>query len=246
MHTKRPQVVGDGLSTETDNALPPTQTNGGGTPINVGHMVQETAAAKPTPPKVIEAPSDDTVINPFDDLDALRNAQDYDEFLSSEGSSAFNVRTLKESMHLRVNPNEAYTLNNQYVVATKQGAFFVPLQFRDALGPLPRRCNLHIAVDGHGEYFLLLIKQPNPGKDDNKWYQTARMVAAAASSEWVKVTKPTGIEGGWGFIPIRHKMFEPKWPERPFADLLKSAFPDRIVNRLSHDLIQKYKESGAW
>src|SRR5262249_31835233 len=44
--------------------------------------------------------------------------------------------------------------------------------FRDALGPLPRRCNLHIAVDGHGEYFLLLIKQPNPQQDDNVWYHT--------------------------------------------------------------------------
>jgi hypothetical protein len=107
------------------------RTNRGGTPIDVEHVVQETAAAKPTPPKVIEAPSDNTVINPFDDLDALRNAQDYDEFLSSEGSSGFNVRTLKESMHLRVNADEAYTLYGQYVVTTKQGAFFVPLQFRD-------------------------------------------------------------------------------------------------------------------
>jgi hypothetical protein len=237
--------MADKLVSQDDTSNPPIQNNGGdGQPIDAKQMLPDDGNV--TRLKVVETPSDDTVINPFDDLDALRNAQDYDEFLSSEGSSAFNVRTLKESMHLRVNPDKEYTLEHQYVVSTKQGAFFVPLQFRDALGPLPRRCNLHIAVDGHGEYFLLLIKQPNPGKDDNKWYQTARMVAAAASSEWVKVTKPTGIDGGWGFIPIRHKMFEPKWPERSFADLLKSAFPDRIVNRLSHDLIQKYKESGAW
>ena len=188
--------------------------------------------------------SDET--NPFDDLEALRSATDYDEFLSAEGSSAFNIRTLKEDMHLRVNPDKNYTLNGHYVVATKQGTYFVSPQFKDALGTMPRRCNLHVAVDGHGEYFLLLIKQANPGKDDNKWYETARMVAAAASLEWVKVTKPTGIEGGWGFIPVRHKMFEPKWPARSFNDLLKSAFPDRIVNKLSHDLIQKYKEHGAW
>jgi hypothetical protein len=190
--------------------------------------------------------SNDTETNPFDDLDALRNAQDYDEFLSSEGSAAFNVRTLRESMHLRVNPNPEYALYGQYVVATKQGTYFVSPKFRDALGPMPRRCNLHVAVDGHGEYFLLQVKQHNPNKDENKWYETARMVAAAASQGWVKVTKPTGIDGGWGFIPITHKMFEPKWPARSFNDILKSAFPDRIVNKLSHDLIQKYKESGAW
>ncbi len=193
-----------------------------------------------------EPKSDETETNPFDDLDALRNAQDYDEFLSNEGSSAFNVRTLRESMHLRVNPDPGYSLYGQYVVATKQGIYYVSRKFKDALGPMPRKCNLHVAADGHGEYFLLLIKQPNPGKDENKWYETARMVASAASQQWVKVTKPTGIEGGWGFIPITHKMFEPKWPERTFNDILKSAFPDRIVNKLSHDLIQKYKESGAW
>lgn len=195
-----------------------------------------------------EAPKQDASdgTNPFDDLDALRNDQDYEEFLSAEGSSAFNIRTLKEDMHLRVNPDPAYALNGQYVVPTKEGVYYVNKKLKDALGTMPRRCNLHVAVDGHGEYFLLLTKQANPGKDENKWYVTARMVASAATLEWLKVTKPTGFEGGWGFIPIRHKMFEPKWPERSFNDLLKSAFPDRIINSLSHDLIQKYKESGAW
>ncbi len=51
-------------------------------------------------------------------------------------------------MHLRVNPDKNYSLDGQYVVATKQGAYFVAPKFRDALGPMPRRCNLHVAVDG--------------------------------------------------------------------------------------------------
>ena len=93
--------------------------------------------------------------------------------MGGETVTAFAVRTLKEAMHVRVNPDPAYTLLGQYTVMTKQGAYFVYPQFRDALGPLPRRCNLHVAVDGHGEYFILLIKQPNPGQDSNAWYQTA-------------------------------------------------------------------------
>jgi hypothetical protein len=203
---------------------------------------------KPTKLKVVgeeEKPTDGQVVNPFDDLESLRKAQDYDEYMGGETSSAFNVRTLKEGLHLRVNPDPAYTIRNQFTVSTKQGVYYVAQQFRDALGPLPRRCDLHVAVDGHGEYFLLLIKQPNPGKDENVWYQTARMVAAAAMLSWVKVTKPTGSDYGWGFIPVQHKMFEPKWPTKPFGELLKAAFPDRIVDRLAHDLIKKYEEFGA-
>ena len=83
---------------------------------------------------------------PFDDLDALRNAQDYDEFLSSEGSSAFNIRTLKDSIHLRVNPDRNYSLLGHYVVNTKQGAYFVDPEIPGRVGadattvqPTPRR-----------------------------------------------------------------------------------------------------------
>jgi hypothetical protein len=148
-------------------------------------------------------------------------------------------------MHLRVNPSPEYTLVGQYTVDTKQGCYFIHPRFRDALGPQPRRCNLHIAVNGHGEYFLLRVKQPNPGQDDNIWYQTARMVAAAAALSWVKVTKPTGADRGWGHIVVQHNMFEPKWPEKPFEELLRSAFPDRVVDRLDHDLIKQFEQCGA-
>jgi hypothetical protein len=183
--------------------------------------------------------------NPFANLDALRNPQDYEEFLLGEAVSAFAVRTLKEAMHLRVNPDPKYSLFNQYIVITRIGTYFVYPQFREALGPLPRRCNLHVAVDGHGECFLLLVKQPNPGQgqEDNAWYTTALTVAAAATKGWIKVTKPGGDR--WGHIPIKHKMFDPVWPTKPFEDLLNSAFPDRVITSLSHDLIQQFKERGA-
>jgi hypothetical protein len=185
--------------------------------------------------------------NPFANLDALRNPQDYEEFLGGEAVSAFAVRTLKDSIHLRINPDTAYSLFNQYTVATRNGVYFCYPQFRDALGPLPRRCNLHVAADGHGEYFLLLVKQPNPGsgQDENVWYQTARTVAAAAMKTWVKVTKPPGNDRGWGYIPVRHKMFDPSWPTKPFEELLFAAFPDRVITSLDHDLIQQFKERGA-
>jgi hypothetical protein len=185
------------------------------------------------------------IINPFENLDALRNAQDYEEFLAGEQVSTMSVRTLKEAMHLRINPAPEYSLFKQFVVATKQGTYFVYPQFRDALGPLPRLCNLHIAANGHGEYFLLQIKQPNPGQDDNVWYYTARMVAAAATAGWVKVTKPTGADRGWGYIPVQHKMFEPKWPTKTFNELLMAAFPDRVINKIDHDLIKQFEECGS-
>ena len=70
--------------------------------------------------------------NPFVNLDALRNPQDYEEFLGGEAVSAFAVRTLKEGLYLRVNPDQNYSLFNQYTVATRTGTYFVYPQFREA------------------------------------------------------------------------------------------------------------------
>jgi hypothetical protein len=204
------------------------------------------AKPDPAPAEPIQKPEQPvTPPNPFANLDALRNPQDYEEFLGGETTSAFAVKTLREGMHLRVNPDPAYTLLGQYVVNTKQGAYFVYPQFRDALGPLPRRCNLHVAVDGHGEYFLLLIKQPNPGQDDNVWYTTARAAAAAAMQGWIKITKPTGPDRGWGYTRVLHKMFDLDWPTKPFEELLAAAFPDRVVTSLNHDLIVQFNQRGS-
>ena len=183
--------------------------------------------------------------NPFANLDALRNPQDYEEFMNGEAVTGFAVRTLKEGLHLRVRSGNEYSLLGQYTVATKKaGTYFVYPQFREALGPLPRRCNLHVAVDGHGEYFLLLIKQQNPGKDENEWYRTARVVAAAAMESWIKVTKLKG-DAGWGYAPLARPVFEERWPDKSLSDLLNAAFPDRVINTLSHDLIREYEERGA-
>jgi hypothetical protein len=183
--------------------------------------------------------------NPFANIESLRRAQDYDEFTNPEPTTSFSVRTMQEGMHLRVNSDPMYSLLGVYTLETKSsGVYFVWPQFRDALGPLPRRCNLHVAVNGHGEYFMLRVKLSNPGQDDNRWYTTARMVAAQAMQEWVKVTKPQNIDGGWGYITIQHQMFDPQWPQKPLEELLARAFPDRVVDRLSHELIEEYNKRG--
>jgi hypothetical protein len=196
--------------------------------------------------KLVGAEQTSTPGNPFADLQKLRQSQGYEEFLSGEAVTKLPVRTLKEGMHLRVNPDPNYSLLGVYTVQTNEGTYFVFPQFRDALGPLPRRCNLHVAVDGKGEYLLLLIRRATAGRgqEDNIWYTTPRTVAAAAMEGWVKVTKPIG--GGWGHIPVEHEMFKPNWPTKPMEELLFNAFPDdHVVNSLSHDLIKQYEERGA-
>ena len=127
-------------------------------------------------------------------------------------------------MHLRVNPDPVYTLWSQYTVNTKQGAYFVHPKFREALGPLPRRCNLHVAVDGHGEYFLLLIKQPNPGKtttSGTRLHEQQRRRQCKAGSR----SPNPGTDRGWGYIFVQHKMFDPIWPTEAVCGAAGRGFP---------------------
>jgi hypothetical protein len=200
------------------------------------------------PLKLVTADVEIDPLNPFANLDVLRNLQDYEEFLAGETISTFPVRTLKEGMHLRVNPDPQYTLLRQHVLDTRQGVYFIWPPFELALGPLPRCCNLHVAVDGHGGYFILLIKQPNRGQDENPWLETARMVSAAAMQGWVRVTKPTSTGGKadrWGYVDVPHAMFDPKWPTKSMPDILAATFPDRVINKPDHDLIKQYEQLGA-
>jgi len=184
--------------------------------------------------------------NPFANLDALRNPQDYAEFASGEAVSRYRVRRLKEAMHVRVHHDPAYMLLGQYIVepgGSGKETFYVFPQFREALGPLVRKVDLHVAVDGHAEYFLLMIRRANDGADPNLWYDTARTVASAAAKGWIKVTKPIG--GGWGYIEVKHKMFDPTWPTKTFEEILRSAFEGRIVDSLNHELIKNFDQRGA-
>ena len=106
-----------------------------------------TDAKQPEHIRLVEPEQTVTVpANPFANLDALRNPQDYEEFLGGETTTAFAVKTLRDAMHLRVNPDPAYTLLGQYVVNTKQGAYFVYPQFRDALGPLPTSLSASVSA----------------------------------------------------------------------------------------------------
>jgi hypothetical protein len=59
--------------------------------------------------------------NPFANLAKLRQSQDYQEFLGGEAVTKLNVRTLKEDMHLRVNPDPNYSLPVSTLSPLKRG-----------------------------------------------------------------------------------------------------------------------------
>jgi hypothetical protein len=182
--------------------------------------------------------------NPFANLDVLRQSQDYADYMGEAAMVSFPVRRLKEGVHLRVNADPAYRLEGQYVAETKSaGTYFVFPHLRDAIAPLCRRVTIWLAVDGHGIYHLLMTKLPLPGQDLHEWYRTARVVAEAATQNWIKVTKSPGGEG-WSYVPVLHQMFEPRWPDKTLNELLQIAFPDRVVSRIDHDLIKQFEQRG--
>jgi hypothetical protein len=73
----------------------------------------------------------------------LRNPQGYEEFFGAEPTTAFAVRTMKEDLFLRVNPDPEYSLWEQYTVQTRHGTYFVFPHFRDALRVLSRPNRRH-------------------------------------------------------------------------------------------------------
>jgi hypothetical protein len=185
--------------------------------------------------------------DPFGNLEALRNPQDYAEFLAAEETSTFDLRKLQEGLHLRVNPDPEYMLLKQFLVERAGATYFVWPGLEKLLGPLPLCWNLHVAVDGHGSCFMLRIRQPNPTQDEMPWLQTARMVSVHAMQGWVRVTKPLGKNGKpdrWGWVEIP-EVFAPKWPTRSMTELLNKTFPDLVINKPDHDVIKNFEQFGS-
>jgi hypothetical protein len=182
--------------------------------------------------------------DPFADLSKLRVPQDYAEFATGETTAPLSVRTLKKDKHIRINPDPAHHLRGVYLLERDKTTYLVLPEFAEALGDLPRLCDLFVAVDGHGEYFFLQIKRPNPGQEDNSWYESAAIVAAAAMKGWVKVEKPGGKK--WGYSPTPFNKFDPAWPTKMLKELLAMTFPDdRLIGRWDHDVIKDFEARGA-
>jgi hypothetical protein len=81
-----------------------------------------------------------------------------------------------------------------------------------------------------------------PGPDDksNDWWRTAHEAANQAMQGWTRLTANMDL-GAYEVRIAPGIKAQPNFPPEPFADLLRVAFRDKVINNADHELVKKLR-----
>lgn len=93
------------------------------------------------------------------------------------------------------------------------------------------------AVNTRGLLFVWGLKLPGPDGKVPDWVSIPLEAAKSAETTWTKLY--------WDQGQRRHRIkvakgipSEPKWPDRPFGELVRLAFKDRVITTLEHPVLK--------
>jgi hypothetical protein len=99
---------------------------------------------------------------------------------------------------------------------------------------------LYTTITRQGVVVLWPVRLPLPDGRHNEWHRSAAEAAELAMKRWIRV-KANQALGAYEMFEAAGTIPEPEWPEQSFADLLRIAFADRLVNSLDHPVIRRLR-----
>src|SRR5581483_6025373 len=96
------------------------------------------------------------------------------------------------------------------------------------------------AITRSGVVFLWGLRLPGADGRTPDWIAVPLEAARAAERQWTKIF--------WDQSQRRHRIKvseflaeEPRWPDRPFSELLRLAFQDRVISSLDHPVLRRLR-----
>jgi hypothetical protein len=84
------------------------------------------------------------------------------------------------------------------------------------------------------------VKLPGVDGKHNEWHRSAAEAAERAMERWVRIIANLSL-GAYEMFEATGDLSEPEWPDLPFADILKIAFRDRIVDTVDHPVVARLR-----
>ncbi len=174
----------------------------------------------------------------FDDLDQLRERQDFDVLVGAQRQlTAVPVGKPGRQTWFRVHPDPDWQIQAALLDWDDDGTqFYVAPHVYPDLAAEVKRVVLRTVVTAQGTPRLWPIRQPNPDGTDNEWFQSARQVATRAEREWCRMVANREAHG-YDVFTAAGDFGEPAWPERDFAELLRIAFAGKVIQSLDHPVV---------
>ena len=178
----------------------------------------------------------------FANLDALRLSPDAASVAgTSEVLSHVPVRKPNRHEFFRTRPDAEYWFDTGvFEDKEERETFFVAPRMREALVGEIKPVLLVPTITRQGVLLLWPLKLPVEGQRHNGWMETARDAAELAKTAWVRLAADMGL-GGYRIYQAEGELSEPEWPDRPFPEIMRIAFRDRIVDTENHPVVRRLR-----
>jgi hypothetical protein len=149
------------------------------------------------------------------------------------------VRKPNRQDFVRVHPDLKYRLTPAAIIELKEDreTYLVTPAMASELPGEFAAATVFTTVNRQGMLHLWPVKLPGADGKHNEWHRSAAEAAERAMKRWVRLTANLSL-GAYEMFEATGDLSEPEWPDLPFADILKIAFRDRIVDTADHPVVR--------
>lgn len=180
--------------------------------------------------------------DPFADLSSLRLSQSFEETCGVKKLiTTVPVRKPNPQDFVRVHPDASYREKFPAIELKDDRELY--LITGDVAPDLAGECipaTLYTAINRQGVLFFWPVRLPGPDGRWNEWHRSAAEAAELAMRDWIRMKANMSLRA-YEIFTAEGVMQEPVWPDKPFNELLRIAFRDRIVDSLEHPVVKRLR-----
>ncbi|MCC8978657.1 hypothetical protein [Bradyrhizobium acaciae] len=178
----------------------------------------------------------------FDDLEALKLSQ---EEMGIQGANEIltriPVRKPQKHEYFRVRPGDenSFTAVLYEDRETREHYFVAPKML-----PLLRAVtDVSVAtlvpfITKQKMVGIFPLKVASDATAQSGWQTTAMTAAHLAKTQWIRIQADMALSG-YRIFAAEGQLGDPKWPEKPFNELLDLAFKDHVISSQDHPIFNK-------
>jgi hypothetical protein len=181
-----------------------------------------------------------------DDLESIRLTQDFAALAGVKKLiKTIPIRKPSKEWFVRTHPDESYRIQT-LVLELKDSAdreiyrVARPLWEELANEPTVSPRMLVTTINKQGVLFVWPIRLPGVDGKIDTWNQSALIAAEEAKSKWVRVTGSMNL-GGYEIFAESKRPVDPTWPEITFAEIIRTAFQDKVIDSLEHPVLKRLR-----
>lgn len=116
---------------------------------------------------------------------------------------------------------------------TEREIYFAKHDVAQLLSEFVEPVRLRLCVSRQGVAFLWPIKLPKDDRRADSWRTSAAEAAGLAERQWIRLSADMHLGAYQTFAAVAD-LGEPRWPTEPWAEVLRIALRDRIIDAEDH------------